>query len=154
MQENVVHMKMGYEIVLIHSFVLLACAIYVYLRFVYLIFSGVVTKTKVPAICLSAADGQLWFSCYAANLKEEVFLCIRRNIRGLKWVPQSELHTKQDKHNNVSALVLCVCVDLKCRLILEGTIITSPPVSLSRTLFCLIPAGFLSSGDRKPQNNS
>lgn len=77
-------MKMGYEIVLIHSFVLLACAIYVYLRFVYLIFSGVVTKTKVPAICLSAADGQLWFSCYAANLKEEVFLCIRRNIRGLK----------------------------------------------------------------------
>lgn len=67
---------------------------------------------------------------------------------------QSELHTKQDKHNNVSALVLCVCVDLKCRLILEGTIITSPPVSLSRTLFCLIPAGFLSSGDRKPQNNS
>lgn len=32
---------------------------------------------------------------------------------------QSELHTKQDKHNNVPALVLCVCVDLKCRLILE-----------------------------------
>lgn len=78
------------------------------------------TKTKVPAICLSVARrGAVVLLLCSSSQRGGVLVCKEKHQGTKVSATQSELHTKQDKHNNVSALVLCVCVDLKCRLILE-----------------------------------